>query len=118
MGLNDEKVKAILGQQAWDILWNSVTSGTLNDLKMKDMAIKLHPTVGGSHQRRAGPNGRRDSDWHEMREVLSDWYEQELFAFENDKGKALCKLITIFKSDALELPRIAEELKRLSTDTM
>lgn len=116
MGLNDEKVRAILGQQAWDILWNSVTNGPLVSLKMKEMARMLHPSVGGSHQRRTGPQGRRNSDWHEMREVLSHWYQQQLFEFDN--GKALGKLITIFKSDALELPRIAEELKRLSTDTM
>ena len=117
MGLNDEKVKAILGQKAWDILWKSVTSGPLVPLKMKDMAIKLHPAVGGNHQRRTGPTGKRESDWHEMREVLSDWYEQELFLFEDDKGKALEKLIAIFKSDAVELPRLAEELKKLSTNS-
>ena len=117
MGLNDEKVKAILGQQAWDILWNSVTNGPLVPLKMKETARMLHPAVGGSHQRRTGPTGKRDSDWHEMREVLSDWYEQELFLFEDDKGKALEKLIAIFKSDAVELPRLAEELKKLSTNS-
>ena len=114
MGLNDEKVKAILGQEAWVILWSSVRSGELDALKMKEMARKLHPSVGGSHQRRTGPSGRRVPDWHEMREVLSDWYQQELFEF--DQRSALQKLIAIFKSDAVELPNIAGDLGNLLTD--
>ena len=51
MGLNDEKVKGILGQEAWEILYSSVTSGELHALKMKETARKLHPSVGGNHQR-------------------------------------------------------------------
>ena len=49
MGLYDEKVKAILGEEAWEILWASVRSGELDALKMKETARKLHPAVGGSH---------------------------------------------------------------------
>ena len=111
MGLNDEKVKAILGQEAWEILCESVRSGELDALKMKETARKLHPSVGGSHQRRTGPTERRDSDWHEMREVLSDWYQLELF--ERDRESALQKLITIFKSHEVELPNIAGQLEKL-----
>ena len=118
MGLYDEKVKAILGQEAWDILVEIVDSDVLDALKMKETARKLHPSVGGSHQRRTGPSGRRDPDWHEMREVLSDWYQQELYKFEDDKGKALEKLIAIFKSDAVKLPRIAEQLEKILTNPM
>ena len=116
MGLNDEKVKGILGQEAWEILCSSVISGELHALKMKETARKLHPSVGGNHQRRTGPTGRRDSDWHEMREVLSDWYQLELFEFESDRGWALQKLIAIFKSDAVELPNVARQLEKLSTN--
>ena len=118
MGQYDEKVKVILGQKAWEFLRSSVSSGELAPLKMKEMSRKLHPSVGGSHQRRTGPTGKRESDWHEMREVLSDWYQLELFEFEDDKGKALQKLITIFKSDAVELPNIAGQLEKLLTNLM
>ena len=118
MGLNDEKVKAILGQETWDILWSSVTCGELDALKMKETARKLHPSVGGSHLQRTGPTGRRDPDWHEMREVLSHWYQLELFEFEDDREWALPKLITIFKSDAVELPNIAGQLEKLLTNPM
>ena len=112
MGLYDEKVKAILGQAACEILWESVRSGELDALKMKETARKLHPGVGGSHMQRTGPTGRRDSDWHEVREVLSDWYQLQLFEFD------LQKLIAIFKSDAVELPRIAAKLEKLLTNPM
>ena len=118
MGLNDEKVKAILGQQAWDILWNSVTNGELDALKMKETARKLHSAVGGGHLQRTGPQGRRNSDWHEMREVLSQWYQQELFEFEDDRKWAMGKLISVFESDAVELPNIAGQLKKLLTHPM
>ena len=118
MGLYDEKVKAILGQEAWNILCEIVDSDVLDGLKMKETARKLHSSVGGSHVRRTGPTERRDSDWHEMREVLSDWYQQELYKFEDDKGKALEKLIAIFKSDAVKLPYIAGQLEKLLTNPM
>ena len=118
MGLYDEEVKAVLGQEAWDILIKIVDSDVLDGLKMKETARKLHPSVGGSHQRRTGPSGRRDPDWHEMREVLSDWYQEELFEFEDDKEKVLEKLIAIFNSDAVELPGIAGQLEKLSTNPL
>ena len=112
MGLNDEKVKEILGTEAWEIIFESVTSGELVDpLKMREFAGKLHPTVGGAHRRRTGPPQRRDSDWTEMREVLSDWYQQELFDL--DMERALGKFVKIFESNALMLPGLAGQIKKL-----
>ena len=116
MGLYDEEVKAILGQEAWDILVEIVDSDVLDGLKMKETARKLHPTVGGGHLQRTGPAGRRDSDWHEMREVLSHWYQMELYEF--DGRKAVDKLVTILESDAVDLPNVAGQLKSLSTKPM
>ena len=111
MGLNDEKVKEIIGKEAWDILFQSVTRGELSALRMKEVALKLHPTVGGAHLRRTGPTGKRESDWTEMREVLSDWYQQELFDL--DMERALGKFVKIFESNALMLPGLAGQIKKL-----
>ena len=115
MGLNDEKVKEIIGKEVWDILHQSVTSGELEPLKMREVARKLHPTVGGAHLRRTGPPQRRDSDWHEMREILSDWYQQELFEFTGEwKGLLVMgRLVDIFKSDAVDLRPLAAQLEEL-----
>ena len=106
-----------MGQAAWEILWESVRSGELDALKMKETARKLHPEVGGSHMRRTGPTGRRDSDW-QVRGGLSDWYQLQLFEFEDNRELALQKLIAIFKSNAVELPRIAAKLEKLLTNPM
>ena len=106
-----------MGQAAWEILWESVGSGELDALKMKETARKLHPRVGGSHMRRTGPTGRGDSDW-QVRGVLSDWYQLQLFEFEDNRELDLQKLIAIFKSDAVELPRIAAKLEKLLTNPL
>ena len=115
MGLNDEKVKEIIGEEVWDILHQSVTSGELEPLKMREVARKLHPTVGGAHLRRTGPPQRRESDWHEMREILNDWYQQELFELSGEL--ALGRLVDIFKSDAVKLPNIAGQLEGLKSSS-
>ena len=115
MGLNDEKVKTILSLEAWDILLNIVTSGELDAVKMKETARKLHPTIGGGHLQRTGPAGKRESDWHELREMLSHWYQLELFQHEDYRQWALERLIDIFKSEAVMLPNVAEQFKELLT---
>ena len=115
MGLNDEKVKEIIGKEVWDILHQSVTSGELEPLKMREVARKLHPTVGGAHLRRTGPTGKRESDWHEMREILNDWYQQELYEYAGEW--AMGRLVDIFKSDAVKLPNIAGQLEGLMSSS-
>ena len=138
MGLNDEKVKEIIGKEAWDILFQSVTRGELEALKMREVVQKLHPAVGGAHLRRTGPPQRRESDWTEMREILNDWYQQgahryALFLcslnvnlvgqltnqqelFNLDKESALEKLVNIFESDALMLRGLGGQIKKLITN--
>ena len=111
MGLNDEKVKEIIGEEVWDILHQSVTSGELEPLKMREVARKLHPTVGGAHLRRTGPTGKRESDWHEMREILNDWYQQELFEYAGEW--ALGRLVDIFNSEAVMLRPLAYRMEKL-----
>ena len=115
MGLNDEKVKEIIGKDVWDILHQSVTREELEPLKMREVARKLHPTVGGAHLRRTGPTGKRESDWHEMREILNDWYQQELFELAGEW--ALGRLVDIFKSDAVDLRPLAAQLEELMSQS-
>ena len=113
MGLNDEKVKSILSQEAWDILSKIVASGELDALKMKETARKLHPTIGGGHLQRTA--GKKNPDWEELREILSHWYQLELFQHEEYMHWALERLIDIFKSETVMLPKVAEQFKELLT---
>ena len=52
MGIYDEKVKTVLGQSVWDILERDVSQGVVNADRMRDIAQKLAPRVGGGHMRR------------------------------------------------------------------
>ena len=48
-GRYDEKVKAILGQEIWQMLERSVKNGEVDARRMQDIAYKLHEEVGGGH---------------------------------------------------------------------
>ena len=73
MGKYDKQVKEILSVTAVTILCTAATENKIDGQKMKDLSQELDPKVGGKHQKR----GERSDDV-EMREVLSDWYEQGL----------------------------------------
>ena len=102
-GLYDRKVKAILGEEIWQILKRSVGNGEVDSRRMQDIAYKLHEEVGGGHSRRMGPGMKGIPDWFEFREILGHWYQVELCDFEENRGAALEKLVKIFKSDEVKL---------------
>ena len=111
-GRYDEKVKAILGKEIWQMLEKSVKNGEVDAQRMQDIAYKLHGEVGGGHLRRMGPGMKRESDWFEFREMLGHWYQVELYEFEENPGKAFEKLATIFKSEDVGLLNIAMKIQR------
>ena len=51
-GRYDAKVKAILGEDIWQMLKRSVGKGEVDAPRMQDIAYKLHEEVGGGHSRR------------------------------------------------------------------
>ena len=112
-GLYDEKVKAILGEDVWQMLKRSVGNGEVDGRKMQDIAYKLHEEVGGGHLRRMGPGMKGVPDWFEFREILGHWYQVELFEFEENRGEAVEKLVAIFKSEEVGLLSLAMHLKRI-----
>ena len=112
-GLYDAKVKAILGEHIWQMLKRSVGNGEVDGRKMQDIAYKLHEEVGGGHLRRMGPGMKGVPDWFEFREILGHWYQVELFEFEENRGEAVEKLVSIFKSEEVGLLSLAMHLKRI-----
>ena len=66
----DKEAQDILGRAAFKLLRTAASEGQIDEQKMRDISVKLHPDVGGNHRRRGGRSGTV-----EMREVLSDWYE-------------------------------------------
>ena len=112
-GRYDEKVKAILGQDIWQMLERSVKNGEVDARKMQDIAYKLHQEVGGGHLLRMGPGMKGVPDWFEFREILGHWYEVELYQFEENPEPALKKLSTILKSEEVGLLNLAVKLQRI-----
>ena len=50
-----------------------------------------------------------------MREILNDWYQQELYEYAGEW--AMGRLVDIFKSDAVKLPNIASQLEGLMSSS-
>ena len=106
----EDKVIKKLGQEARDAILKEVRRGAINSDQMRDIAYKLHPTVGGNHKRRSDRGV--PSDDREMRHILSDWYPQELYTLQRDAART--RLAAVFESEDVGLKPLGIEMKRLS----
>ena len=77
MGKNDKSVREALGKEAWDILIEKTEDGSVGSQHMKDISRALHPRIGGNHERRVNEL-KVICDGSELREILSDWWVEEL----------------------------------------
>ena len=111
-GRDDEKVRAILGDDIWQILSQSVNNGEVDALKMRDIAYKLHKKIGGGHLRRMGPGMKGVPDWFEFREILAHWHQLELCELEKDRGAVAEKLVRIFNSEEVQLPNLSRGIQQ------
>ena len=108
MGKNDNNVKEALGKEAWDILIEKTKEGGIGSQHMKDISQALHRIVGGNHIRRVD-DAKVMCDDHELREILGDWWEQELYGL--NQTEALRKISDILSSPEVNLPCIASSLR-------
>merc|ERR1719365_245040 len=76
---------------------------------MKDISGQLHPHILGNHLRRV--ESGRVSDEAEFRQILSDWFNQELYNL--DQKTALSRLISILKDCSVGLPAEGKKLKQI-----
>ena len=107
MGRYDERVKEIWGIEAWNILIEEAKEGSITAQHMRDISQALHPAVGKNHRRRVEEKGVMCDDF-ELREVLSDWWEQKLFQL--DRKVALQKISGILRGPDVDLPSVASKL--------
>ena len=107
MGRYDERVKESLGIEAWNILIEEAKEGSITGQHMRDISQALHSTVGKNHRRRVEEKGVMCDDF-ELREVLSDWWEQKLFQL--DRKAALQKISDILRGPDVDLPPVASKL--------
>ena len=111
MGKFDEKVKTVLGAEAFTILCSAATEDKIDEQKMKDISQQLDPKVEGRHRKRIKEKGGQ-SDNAGMREVLSDWYEVGGLSLLS-RDQALDKIASILESSEVDLCPIASELRGL-----
>ena len=113
----EQFVRRKLGEDVAKLLSDNVTNGTINAQNMKDLAFKLVPSeeqkIGGNHVRRTQDGGEA-SDWAEMRRILCDWYNEELFDI--DREAAVQKLVNIFMDPDINLRPLATQLKGILHD--
>ena len=104
---NEKFMKIKLGEGVVTLLYN-VTNGTITAQNMKDFAFKLDQKIWANHVRRTRDDGEA-SDWAEMRRILCDWYNEELFHM--DREAAVQKLVKIFMDPDINLHPLATQLK-------
>ena len=91
-------VERLLGRDTLARILNYVISGNLSDQKIKDFAQRLGSDpesniLFGNHTTRVGRDRERGKG-EEVREVLSDWWNQELHAM--TKEDAIGRLVEVF----------------------
>jgi caspase-like apoptosis-related cysteine protease len=105
MAISDDEVEEIIGNEAWEFILKQVRNNKIDDKKMADIARRFGPTVGGNHGRRGG------CDDVEMRNVLSDWFEEELYGM--DQPAALQRLEEIFSHSSVNMKQTSSKMKEL-----
>ena len=113
MGAFDQNVTRVIGEEAKNLILESVRGGKVSAQKIEDVAFLLGQQVGGSHKQRMQSGGLCDDA--EVRKVLGDWYTRELHELEGkDEGKqkALMILIKIFENRDINLNFLATGLRK------
>ena len=100
-------MKERLGNEAWKTLIEETQKGSITSQHMKDISRAFGSKVGGNHARRTNDQ-KVNCDDHELREILSDWWNEELFNLSPEN--ALKRICEILKSSEVHLPAIASKL--------
>ena len=109
MGVYDAEVIKRLGREAYNYMVDRVRCGVIRGQHMKDISSQLHPHILGNHLRRV--ESGKSCDEAEFRQILSDWFNQELFDL--DQKTALSRLISILKGPSVSLPAEGKRLKQI-----
>ena len=100
MAVDDKEVEEILGPKCWSLLLRYVKNGRISKQNFRDISQLLSDgltdsLIFGNHLRR---NACDEAEWQE---ILSDWYNEELF--ELGRKAAVEKFARIFKHPSVNL---------------
>merc|ERR1712226_668977 len=98
-------------------------SGELNGKDLEEFARQLGVTededepneVLGKYKTRMERENYMDK-WLNLREILCDWYDHELYSDEMTQEKAIDKLRNVFSSNTLNKKKVAAELMKTVTN--
>ena len=114
MGMYDEEVKNRITQTVWNRIIEEARRGRIDSSKMGDIAALLKggdSVIRGNHYRRG-----RQSDGDEMREILSDWWNEELH--ELSQSEAIAKLSRIFSDRLVQLNALAKDIRKVNSECL
>ena len=100
MGEYDDEVKKALTKGPYDAILEAVRYNHIDPQRMKDIAKLLHPSIRGSHKKR-----ERCCE-AEMRRILSEWWNLELYKL--SKKEALEKL----NDDTVNMRPLANKIQK------
>ena len=106
----EKEAKKKLGGRVFRLLCDAASEDKIDDQKLKDISYQLHGTVGGNHQKRG-----RGSSESELRAVISDWYQVEMYNMTSKT--ALDKLVEIFEDPSVNLKPLAKDINDLQRVT-
>merc|ERR1712226_698748 len=101
MGKYDSEARGKLGEEVWTLLLEQVVGGGIGVQTIEDIATALGRKVLGPHLGRMELAGRRVNLEAEVRSVLSDWWNNEMY--DMDQSEALEKLVVIFESASIDM---------------
>ena len=108
MAFHDTKVKKKLGKDVRSAILSSAEEAVISANIMQDIAFKLHSSIGGNHKIRVASGDPCDKT--EMRHILGDWWDKELFQLTS--REALQRLVAIFEDPDVDLRPLASQLKK------
>ena len=106
----DKEVCEKLGPVVFKLIRDYVTNHVTNIDVMNDIAQILSDGAGGANQRRRG-----GFDERAMRDILSDWYNEEMHKMTREA--AVKRLIAVFKDNSVNLKPLAHDLEQKLTDS-
>ena len=107
---NYNEVRERLGEDSVNLILDYVRHGKIGEQKMADIALTLSQTVYGNHIKRKEQERYRETDV-EMRSILSDWWNEELF--DMTRAAAHNKLTKVFSNNDINLKPLAMELNKM-----
>ena len=109
MAVDDEEVEEILGSKCWSFFLRYVKNGRISKQKFEDISRLL--SDGLTDSRILGNHLRRNAcDEAEWQEILSDWYNEELFDL--NRKAAVEKFARILRHPSVNLRVLAKKVEQ------